>query len=232
MIKRSILFASLIALYNLALAQDSLSTRSETHIFWQPGERLMPGDFQGTIDYNSKKHAYCDSLKMCTIASVGVFGILDVPKNKRKRGKLFEKVYFAPAFQIDESVFYPHDSIGLVKQQVVFDIYELSARSARKQLKSIVDSIGKSYGTRLTFFKTIEENTRLARDGLVQAYTLDVYVNNEEGALEKWQKMVEQGLKDFEEFATTPEDCYRFVKNEPIKKGYIKAKSVIGVLGR
>lgn len=37
-----------------------------------------------------------------------------------------------------------------------------------------------------------------------------------------------QLLDEFKMWATTPEECYRFVSGKPIKKGYIMAPTVLG----
>lgn len=221
-----ILFLIAGLIYN-SYGQEDYITESKTHIFWQSKTELTKSDFQGDGTSNPKFIKYCDELDLCTSAFVGVFAVLDIPKKKRKRGKLIEKAYFAPAFEKTTSYILKNDSTGIEKQKVVFDIYELSARFARQQLAHYQDSIG-GYGIISIMFKTIEADAIQMRTAIINSWTKDIYLDKREGAYEEWRDRIDKLLAETEEFKTKPEDCYRFVKNEPIDEGYIMAKTLIG----
>jgi hypothetical protein len=215
---------------NVLIGQtEQILTESQRHIFWQPDRVLTEKDFQGDGIQNPKFVKYCDELDLCVVASIGVFAVLDIPKKKRKRGELIEKAYFAPAFEKSTSFIIKLDSTGIAKQKVVFDIFEVSARFARQQLQNLQDSIG-GYGTISIMFKSIEASAIEMRTSLVDSYTKDVYIDKNAGAYEIWRASVDKLLAGSEEFATKPEDCYRFVKNAPIDENYEMAKTVIGNL--
>ncbi len=217
---------------NVSIGQtEQILTESKRHIFWQPDRVLTEKDFQGDGTQNSKFVKYCDELDLCVVASTGVFAVLDIPKNKRKRGELIEKAYFAPAFDKSTSFILKLDSTGIAKQKVVFDIFEVSARFARQQLQHLQDSVG-GYGIISIMFKSVESRAIEMRTSLVDSYTKDVYIDKKVGAFEIWREKVDKLLAESNEFATKPEDCYRFVKNEPIVENYEMAKTVIGNLNK
>ena len=217
---------------NLLFGQtEQILTESQRHIFWQPERVLTEKDFQGDGTQNPKFVKYCDELDLCVVASTGVFAVLDIPKKKRKRGVLIEKAYFAPAFEKSTSFIIKLDSTGIAKQKVVFDIFEVSARFARQQLQHLQDSVG-GYGIISIMFKSVEARAIEMRTSLVDSYTKDVYIDKKAGAFEIWRERVDKLLAESKEFATKPEDCYRFVQNAPIDENYEMAKTVIGNLNK
>lgn len=212
---------------NISIGQtEHIPTESQRHIFWQAERVLTEKDFQGNGTENPKLVQYCEELDLCVLASTGVFAALDIPKKKRKRGELIEKAYFAPAFEKSTSYIIKLDSTGIAKQKVVFDIFELSARFARQQLRQLQDSIGE-YGIISLMFKSVEARAIEMRTSLIDLYTKDIYIDKKTGAFELWREKVDKMLADSKEFATKPEDCYRFVKNAPIDKNYKMAKTII-----
>lgn len=217
---------------NVSIGQtEQILTESKRHIFWQPDRVLTEKDFQGDGTQNPKFVKYCDELDLCVVASTGVFAVLDIPKKKRKRGELIEKAYFAPAFEKSTSFILKLDSTGIAKQKVVFDIFEVSARFARQQLQHLQDSVG-GYGIISIMFKSAEARAIEMRTSLVDSYTKDVYIDKKVGAFEIWRERVDKLLAESNEFATKPEDCFRFVKNEPIDENYEMAKTVMGNLNK
>ncbi len=213
------------------VAQTVLPTNSDTHIFWQADRKLKPTDFKGNFNADPRLKVYCDTFQLCTSASVGLFAVLDVPKRKKHRKEKLDKVYFVPAFEMNTSVFSFKDSIGVAMQQVVFDIYELSARIARRQFKELEDSMGVAYGIRYIFLSTVQADVKKFRDGLVNEFTHDVYINGgRESAYEEWRGIIDKWLNELKEFETTPEDCYRFVKGKPTDKAYKQSKEMMGKL--
>ena len=220
-----ILFSANISI--LVPGQEAIITESDTHIFWQPNNKLTQEDFLGKASLDNQQIRLCDSAGVCTMACTGLFAVLDIPKRKSDRRHLFEKAYFAPAFdKINSYSLLRNDSIGVYKQQIVFDLVEVVARMARKELISIQDSI-KGIGAVALFFKSVEARANKNLDKFIDAYTFSVFILKEEGAWEKWRTQVDEFLDTTNEYATTPEDCYRFVKNEPLSKKYIMAPLVV-----
>lgn len=228
MIKFSLIIISFLVC-GLLKAQEVSKTETETHIFWQPDRVLKKMDFKGDGSSNPKFIKYCDDLNLCTSASIGVFAVLDIPKKKRDKGELIEKAYFLPAFEKTTSYILKNDTLGIEKQKIVFDIYEISARFARQQLNHLQDSIG-GYGIISIMFKSVEARAIEMRDFFVESYTKDIYIDKKEGAFEDWRKQIDNLLIDTKEFATKLEDCNRFIKKQPIDDNYEQAKTVINNL--
>lgn len=173
----------------------------------------------------------CDSLDMCTMAYLGVYAVLDIPKKEKDRGKLLEKAYFVPMFEKTTSyIIIDNDSMGVEKQQILFDIYELSARYARKQLKEYLEIMGNNYGVVSIMFTTAKNDTKKLRDIFVDKYTEDVYIQKKENAYSEWRFFINEKLEEVKEYATTTEDYHRAYIDKPIDKKYIFPDNIIGDL--
>ncbi|SHG48412.1 hypothetical protein [Flagellimonas flava] len=227
--KESLVVVLTLLVGTFGFGQGNLLTESETHIFWQPDKKLKQTDFKADATKIQNAIRYCDTVGLCTVASLGVFAVLDIPKKKKQRGRLREKVYVAPAFEFSTSYIVRTDSLGIEKQQVVFDMYELSARYIRKELGLMLERAD-AYGTLSIWLKTIENDAQKLRTEMVDSYTKDVYINNRPGAYLEWKEKVDSTLNDLKEFATKPEDCHRFVTKQPLDDKYKMAKTVVGRL--
>ncbi|MEM7485640.1 MAG: hypothetical protein AAF348_10580 [Bacteroidota bacterium] len=227
--KTLIILTAILFGITFCIGQDDFQTDSETHIFWQPEKGLKRSDFKGDATKIPNAEKYCDTIGLCTVASIGVFAVLDIPKKKKLRGKLKEKPYIAPAFEYSTSYIVKNDSLGLEKQKVVFDICELSARWMRKELAEMVNKMD-AYGTISIWFKTIESDAQKMRTEMIDGFTQEVFIFKKEGAYLDWREKVDELLKESEKFATKPEECYRFVSKKPLDQNYIMAKKVIGKL--
>lgn len=214
---------------NFTFSQEKFQTETEKYIFWQPNRTLKQEDFKANGSKNPIFVRYCEDFDLCAMAAIGVHAVLDIPKKKRKRGKLIEKAYFAPAFEKTMSYLLKEDSMEIAKQKLVFDIYEVSTRLARRELAHLQDSVS-GYGIISKMFKTVEAKAVEFRKAMVDSFTKDVYIYKRDGAYLKWRARVDELLVNLNEFATKPEDCYRFVKNIPIDDRYIEAPKVIGNL--
>ena len=122
--------------------------------------------------------------------------------------------------------------------------YELATRIARKYIwdrhaymaiksdSTLIDVISNNPDTILI---TGVGNTlaNMARDSAINfvntisyAYFEDLYINPDStsASYEEWRLLIDEGLINYERFATKPEDCYRMVKNEPILEKYRRAR--------
>lgn len=214
---------------SLLFGQAIPKTDSETHIFWQFDKELKATDFRADVTKIPRAEKYCDTIGLCTVASIGVFAVMDVPKKKKLRGKLREKIYIAPAFEYGTSYRVKNDSLGIEKQQIVFDICELSARWMRKELAEMVNKMD-AYGTLALWFKTLESDAKKTRDTMIDDFTKDVFLFRRKGAYKEWKENIEKELQALEQFATKPEDCYRFVTEKPLDENYEMAENIIGKL--
>ncbi|OAQ43534.1 hypothetical protein A5893_17105 [Pedobacter psychrophilus] len=207
--------------------QKSFPTQNSTHIFWQPEVRLTIDEYQGKpipeIDKLMDKYGFSAS------ASVGIWSVIDIPKKKSQRNKLFEKVYFAPAFEKTTSYYTSKDTLQIEMQNYYFDICEIWARWARKELKSYQDST-KSIGIISIFYMTVKNEMNENRIAMFKEYFKQVFIEKKDGAFIKWRSIMEKNLNETKLWATTPEDCYRLMTQLPIDDNYIMAPNVVGPL--
>jgi len=205
--------------------------RSAAHVFWQPENKLEANDYRRQVDPSEKEKLYCDSLELCTEASLGLWYKLDVPKRKRDRGKILEKVYIVPVFEFVTSYRIRDTPTGLQEQQVVFDIYELTARKARNELEHLHDSMP-GYGIDYIFLETVMADAIALRKEMVDAYVRDVYIRSQEGSFEKWRKLIDDLLEESIELVTSTEDCQRFMSDRPLIDGYIESPTLMRAMKR
>jgi hypothetical protein len=160
---------------------------------------------------------------MCS--SIGIRGIVDIPKRKGK----FDTFYLAPVFCKNCSCLLGEDSMNLKVDQLMFDMAEACARGARKELietqnKMQVDNACSMFLT--TIRNTWDERMR----SFFSSVTTEILIEKKDTAFVEWRKTVDQLLRQTEAFATKPEDCYRFISGKPIEKNYVEAKMIAGDL--
>jgi hypothetical protein len=204
---------------------DSIQT--DTHIFWSEDYQIQMSDFHATESQKYEK--YCDSIDLCWSAYVGLFTVLDEPKRKKDRGNLFERVYFAPAFEKAPSFRLNNDSLGYLKQVLIFDMYELAARRCRRDMHLRFGE-NPTYGTKYIFFKNVENRNREQLSEMVDDLVRDVYIKNIPGAYESWRIKIDDFLEKNKAYKTKQSDRLRFITNAPLSKRYRKAKTVMGDL--
>lgn len=222
-------------------AQKAYPTESETHIFWQPKQKILASDFLGG---NPSGSQFDRDMKFGrnTIPCLGIFLKVDVPRNYKKN-KL-EKVYFAPAFQRSCSYLLDKDTSNLRDAQLLFDIYELATRTARKLIWSTHAQMAiESDSTLIEFISNNPDTIFItgignifaarARDSalnlanqMMYSYLSDLYfyVDSTSASYEEWRSLVDDGLNQHERFATKPEDCYRMIIGKPLLKKYKNVK--------
>ena len=204
-------------------------TETKTHIFWQPNRKLTTADFQRDVkDAPKSSIEECDNYGYCVVGAYGLYHVIDVTKGKYKPGEYQEKLYIAPAFEKPQSVIIKPDSLGLEIQQTLFDIDELCARTIRYKLDHYYERFNDSTikanpdNPYTMWFNTVFDECEQYYGQMKWGYLKEVVI--EKGDYEHWKNTVDTGLDYLKDYATTPEDCYRFVKNKPIEKKMVEAK--------
>ena len=220
---------SIIALgFALLLTNTSFSqnvTETENLICWQAEFKFKPQDFTGKLADNEDLEITCELFDFCTRSTFDVASILDVPVIQEQRGELLEKAYFAPLFEKTTSTTVkPNDSIGFLKQKVLFDINELSARFARQQLDTLSKQFNGEYGAIALLFKDVRQNSINLRESLSSEYINEVYQEPKEGAYSKWRLILDEALEDSKQYQTTEEECTRLLTNKPLITNYDVSK--------
>jgi hypothetical protein len=219
------LFSLLIS--NYLFCQNNYQTENEKFIYWQPNVEIGFKDFKGEPDSVNLK--LCKEYDYHTITSVALHSVMDIPAKRRDRGRLLEKVYFAPAFCKKCSFSISPIQKELVQDRIYFDIAELCARKARILLDSLV-STTKAYGTLSVMYGTVKTDTEQMMLELFGAYGKDILRDKKEGAYEYWRKWIDEELKKTEKYITSPAECYRLLSGKPILQGYIMPENIIGDL--
>lgn len=201
---------------------------SNSHIFWDEKRILLPSDFLGDGSSEPQSRFFCDSLNICCLASLNIYTALDIPENEKDRGILFEHAYYVPIFDKTTSYIVNNQdpikiNMDIKKQQLVFDIYELSARLARKRMDDFIKSNNgeKIYGLIAIMFNTIREEAEQNREKLINSYTEDIYITKKSNAYITWRKIIDEELETLKDYATTTIDRQRAFTKKPINQNYI-----------
>jgi hypothetical protein len=208
-------------------AQNDVPVETETHIFWQADRPLTAADFQGDGSANPRTAELSEKYDMNAVGFIGLWSVLDIPKRKKWRG-LEEKIYFVPAFQKETSYILKGNTDEIIYEQMLFDIFELSARMAKKSLDEYRKEAVEGTGMQAIMFKTVEQEVIEYRDEMVASFVRDVRIDKREGAWQEWREQIDGRLHDLEEYATTPDDRLRFINGAPLDSRYKKAEHILG----
>lgn len=193
---------------------------------WQPGRKPTDKDYlmkapSKRLDSLMNHHGFSAS------GSLGIWAVLDVPKNKKDKYRKFEKVYFAPMFEKTSSYSKTNDSLQFEMQNIFFDMDELWARWARWNLDSIKTLTNATVSVSI-MYETIRTKMKRNSSEMFVGYFQDVWVDKREGAFIEWRAKIDELLKENTKWATRPEECHRLLTGEPIEKGYVEAQTRVG----
>ncbi len=218
----------LFVLPSLAHATEG-NNRNKELIVWQPDTEISLSDYQDTISNYTHRVNELYGLNLC--ANIQLMSKVDIPLKKKDRGIQPELAYFGAVFCKHCSSYLKEDTTQLKHDRIFFDIAELCARKARQELESVCQIIP-DYGVKTIFTHTIMAEMNDLLFSIVRGYRKEVLVDKKEGAYEEWMKMIADMLRETRDYATKPEDYTRFISNEPIRKGYTVADTIVGDLRR
>ncbi|WP_116124340.1 hypothetical protein [Lewinella sp. IMCC34183] len=226
---RTCLFLLLSIIASSVGAQPAVQT--EDNLFWQPTVVLAYADFQSPSDADCVQVNEKYGLQLS--ATIQLRGIVDVPEShlskKIKRRTGDDKGYLAPVFCKHCSCMLSEDSTELVVYQLLFDVAEMTARGARKELLETQDQL-KINNVNATFFTTVKNKWDERMRGTWASIYQEVLIQQKEGAYAEWRSLVDEILADMQDYATQPDDIERFIAGEPIMEGYVQAETIIGDL--
>jgi hypothetical protein len=220
---KKILLIILAAAASATICGQGLKTEDQNLKGWTKETKLVYADFRGEPTEKFKKLNREAGLQAS--AQVALRSVLDVPKKKRDRGRLLEKVYVAPFFIKTTSVTMTKDEKELDKQRLYFDMGEVYARMMRREIEHIQDST-KAYGTIWIMYASIKDYYCSEFGRMFNDYTYEVFVEKKEGAFEEWRALIDKGLSDTDKYATTKVDCHRLLTNLPIDPDYEQSEKV------
>jgi hypothetical protein len=204
-------------------AQSSFITNDEKNIYWQPDTKIDFSNYQCRSDSECVKLHEKYGLKMCS--SIGIRGVVDIPKRKGK----FDKFYLAPVFCKNCSCLLVEDSMNLKVDKLMFDMAEACARGARKELIELQNKM-QADNTYTMFFTSIRNKWDERMRSFFGTVTREILIDKKDTAYVGWRKTVDQLLQQTGSFATRPEDCSRFIFDKPLEKNYIEAERIAGDL--
>ena len=205
----------------------SQNNRFETDdfIYWQPNTTLDFDDFTG--EQNERGLELCKKYNLKFATNIQIHAILDVPKKKRYLRTMKEKMYICPVFCKNCSFYIEADTLELLQTQLLFDIAEYNTRLARIQMAELEKKSTTNLFVAALFPSIINKMYENMHE-MFGSYINEVMINKKEGAYEEWKMLLEEGLKDTEEFATSEEECQRFINDEPFSTKYKTTYSVYG----
>lgn len=213
----------LTSIHAAAFAQE-LKTEDQNLKGWTKETKIVYSDFKGKPTEQIKR--LNKEVGLQASAQVGLKSILDIPKKKRDRGRLLEKVYVAPFFIKPTSVTLTRDEKELDKQRLYFDMAEVYARMMRREIEHMQDST-KAYGTIWIMYSSIKAYYCSELGKMIDDYTYEVFVEKKEGAYEEWRRLIDEGLAELDKYATTKGDCHRLLTGIPIDPDYEQSEKVL-----
>lgn len=193
------LLVSLLTLISVASWGQTFKTEDRNLKGWTKETKITYADFKGKP--TDKLRKLNNEAGLQASAQIGLKSILDVPKKKRDRGRLLEKVYVAPFFIKSTSVTMTKDEKELDKQRLYFDMGEVHARMMRRDIEHIQDST-KAYGTMWILYSSIKDYYCTEFGKMFDDYTYEVFVEKQDGAFEKWRALINKGLSELDKYAT------------------------------
>jgi hypothetical protein len=206
-------------------AQNEYQLEDEFEIYWQPNAQIDFSDYQST---NQEECIKCfEKYGFSMAANIVLRGVVDIPV--KKRSKKFDKVYLAPAFCKNCSCLLSEDSLNLEVDRLMFDMAEVCARHARKELLEM-HNLMKADNSNAMFYTTVKNKWDAEMTAYFVSVLTDVLIEKKDSAFIKWRNSVDEILLLSQEYATQPEDCHRLATNKPIEEGYKMAKTIMGDL--
>lgn len=219
----------LLALFSITASGQTYKTEDQNLKGWTKDAKIVHADFNGKPTEQLKR--LNKEIGLQASAQIVLQSILDVPKKKKNRGRLLEKVYVAPFFVKNTSVAMTQDEKELDKQRLYFDMGEAVARTMRKDIEHIQDST-RSYGTMWILYSSIRDYYCTEFKRMFDAYTYEVFVEKKEGAFEKWRELIDKRLTELSSYATKEQDCHRLLTEQPIDPDYEQSDTVMDTFMR
>jgi hypothetical protein len=214
---------------NSVTGQNQIQVEDKNNLYWQPDVKINYSHFQSKSDTDCIKYKEKYGLKMS--ANIELKGIIDIPKShlsskiKKRTGN--DKLYLAPLFCKNCSCIISQDSFELKVYQLLFDVAEMYARSARRELQAIQKQMNIN-NVNTMFFTTIKNKWDKKMRGSWASICQDVLFEKNDTEYIKWRKLVDELSEKVKDYSTQPDDLKRLINGTPIEQDYLQAKTIIG----
>jgi hypothetical protein len=221
---RALLFIVFCILSITVHAQNANPIEDEYYLYWQPNVRINYSHFQAETDTDCKKFNEKYGFKMS--GSIQLRGIVDIPKahlsRRIKKRKGYDKSYLAPVFCKENSCFLSEDSIELEVYHLLFDVAEMCARGARKEILELQTEMSINNANTM-YFATVRNKCDERMREIWGSIFQDVLIQNKDGSYAEWRKVVDELLEENIRFATQSNDINRLILGKPIEPDYVEA---------
>jgi hypothetical protein len=228
---KAMIFILISIVISSTKAQNQVQTEDKSNLYWQPDVKIDFSHFQSESDTDCIKYSEKYGLKMSP--NIQLKGIVDIPnshlskKIKKRTGD--DKLYLAPVFCKHCSCILSNDSFELVVCQLFFDVAEMCARGARKELFETQAQMNIN-NVNTMFFTTVKNRWDERMRGTWASIYKDVLIQKKDSAYTEWRKLVDELLEANKDFSTQPNELKRLILGKPIEQDYIQAKAIIGDL--
>ena len=218
-----------------AQKESAYQTENDKHIIWQPGVKLTFDMFQNTQP-NAHDLAVIEKEHRHSLPYLGFWKVLDVPKKKSGwRKGVKEHPYFCAAFSKFQSFVVVRDSFDLEVAQMQWDILELGTRRSRMILDSLQTAAEAEAGGPVTglisiYFYTAAKIGEELYQGFMKTVLTEAAIPRDHEKLLNHRQFVDEMLNLTSEFATSPEEAWRFLSNKPVQSDLKMPENIIGDL--
>ena len=177
-------------------------------LIWSPDRQIQFSDYQAFSRYACVE--VYEMWGFITIATVEIRGMVDVPQNWRGENDTRpDRGYIVPFMCRINSCYLFEDSISLKVDNLLFDTTELFARRARMELAALrrQHNVPNFNSTHLTRVRLQQEQYMRS---MFDQIRLEILIENQDGAYNKWREQVNALLEETQDFATSPQDRHRF----------------------
>lgn len=225
------LFVLFSILAHTVNGQNYLPTEDTNNLYWQPNVKIEYSHFQSESNVDCIKYNEKYGVKMS--ANIQLKGIVDIPKShlsrKIKNRAGDDRVYLAPVFCKNCSCILSEDSFELEIYRLLFDVAEMCARGARKELIQTQEQMNIN-NVNTMFFTTIRNKWDERMRGTWAAIFQDVLIQKKDNGYTDWRKLIDELMEENKDFSTQPIEIKRLILGAPIEQDYVQAKSIIGDL--
>lgn len=206
--KRQILHVLLFFGILRIAGQTAIQIKDSAYVFWRDGIAIKYEDYKGPSFPNT----------IPVIAEIAIWTALDIPDSDESHF-LPVRFYIAPVFDRSTSHADTNDQALIDVNNIYFNIGEICARTARKKMSVVLDTL-KSNADVSTSFKTIVKEMHEQRLRLNRKFYREYFRNKNPNAINIWNSQTNDELKMLSKWATTYTDIQRFICTVPLEKSY------------
>ncbi len=135
----------------------------------------------------------------------------------------------APVFCKSCSCLLSENAVELQVYRLLFDVAELSARGARKELIETQSQININ-NVNTMFLTTIKNKWETRMRATWSTIYQEVLIQKKENAYSEWRTLMDELLAPHQDYSTPPDDIKRLILGVPIEPDNEQAPTIVGDL--